>query len=79
MTTTLTVEQIRTDVADCLGEDPADIPVDENLVDHGLDSVRIMTLLERWRRDHGVEASFVDLAEKPAVDAWAALLGVTPS
>lgn len=79
MTTTLTVERIRADVADCLGEDPADIPVDENLVDHGLDSVRIMTLLERWRRDHGVEASFVDLAEKPAVDAWAALLGVVPS
>ncbi|MGY0022384.1 phosphopantetheine-binding protein [Streptomyces sp. cg35] len=73
---TLTVEQIRADVADCLGENPADIPVDENLVDHGLDSVRIMTLLERWRRDHGVTASFVDLAEKPAVDAWAALLGV---
>ncbi|MFI0239265.1 phosphopantetheine-binding protein [Streptomyces sp. NPDC016845] len=79
MTTTLTVEKIRTDVADCLGEDPAAIPVDENLVDYGLDSVRVMTLLERWRRDHGVEASFVDLAEKPAVDAWAQLLGVTPS
>ena len=76
---TLTVEQIRTDVADCLGEDPADIPVDENLVDYGLDSVRIMTLLERWRREHGVRASFVDLAEKPAVDAWAALLGVAVS
>ncbi|MYT75681.1 phosphopantetheine-binding protein [Streptomyces sp. cg28] len=76
---TLTVEQIRTDVADCLGEDPADIPVDENLVDHGLDSVRVMTLLERWRRDHGVTASFVDLAEQPAVEAWAKILGVTPS
>ncbi|GAA2341995.1 phosphopantetheine-binding protein [Streptomyces kunmingensis] len=76
---TLTLEQIRTDVADVLGEDPADIPVDENLVDHGLDSVRIMTLLERWRRDHGVSVSFVDLAEKPAVDAWAALLGVPAS
>lgn len=72
---TLTAERIRADVADCLGEDPADIPLDENLVDHGLDSVRIMTLLERWRRDHGVEASFADLAERPAVDAWAPLLG----
>lgn len=71
----LTVEQIRHDVADVLGENPADIPVDENLVDYGLDSVRVMTLLERWRREHGVRAGFADLAEQPAVEAWAALLG----
>ncbi|MEV6569232.1 phosphopantetheine-binding protein [Streptomyces kronopolitis] len=74
----LTLEQIRSDVADSLGEDPADIPLDENLVDYGLDSVRIMTLVERWRRDHGVVAAFVDLAERPAIEAWAPLLGVTP-
>ncbi|MFI2641048.1 phosphopantetheine-binding protein [Streptomyces sp. NPDC018610] len=73
----LTLEQIRADVADCLGEDPADIPDDENLVDHGLDSVRVMALLERWRRDHAVTADFADLAEQPAVEAWAALLGVS--
>ncbi|MFI6348281.1 phosphopantetheine-binding protein [Streptomyces sp. NPDC050560] len=71
----LTLDQIRRDVADSLGEDPRDIPVDENLVDYGLDSVRIMALLERWRRDHGVAAAFVDLAERPALDAWAPLLG----
>ncbi|MEU5083648.1 MULTISPECIES: phosphopantetheine-binding protein [Streptomyces] len=71
----LTVEQIRTDVADCLGEDPADIPVDENLVDYGLDSVRIMALLERWRHEHAVTAGFADLAEQPAIEAWARLLG----
>lgn len=72
----LTIEQMRADVADTLGEDPDDIPVDENLVDYGLDSVRIMMLLERWRKDHGIEASFVDLAEQPAVEAWARRLGV---
>ncbi|MFG2555998.1 phosphopantetheine-binding protein [Streptomyces sp. NPDC048581] len=72
----LTLEQIHNDVADCLGEDPADISVDENLVDHGLDSVRIMTLLERWRRAHDVEADFADLAERPAIQAWASRLGV---
>ncbi|MFH8799253.1 phosphopantetheine-binding protein [Streptomyces sp. NPDC017936] len=71
----LTVEQIRNDVADCLGEDPADIPVDEDLVDHGLDSVRVMALLEGWRRDHAVTAGFADLAERPTVEAWALLLG----
>lgn len=73
----LTLEQIRNDVADVLGEDAADIPDDENLVDYGLDSIRIMTLVERWRRDHGVETTFVDLAEQPAIEKWAPLLGVT--
>ncbi|MEU8887880.1 phosphopantetheine-binding protein [Streptomyces sp. NPDC048442] len=72
---TLTVAQIRADVADVLGEDPEDIPVDENLVDYGLDSMRIMTLVERWRRDHGITTTFVDLAEQPAIEAWAPLLG----
>ncbi|MEU2433303.1 phosphopantetheine-binding protein [Streptomyces sp. NPDC007861] len=73
----ITLEQLRSDVADCLGEDPADIPFDESLVDYGLDSVRIMTLLERWRREHGVDADFADLAEQPAINAWAPLLGAS--
>lgn len=71
---TLTLELIRHDVADALGENPADIPLDENLLDHGLDSVRIMSLLGRRRRDHGVVADFADLAEQPAIDVWAPLL-----
>jgi len=70
----LTLELIRHDVADALGEDPADIPLDENLLDYGLDSVRIMALLGRWRRDHGIEADFADLAEQPVIDVWAPLL-----
>ncbi|MGK5631813.1 phosphopantetheine-binding protein [Streptomyces sp. URMC 123] len=72
----LTLDLIRNDVADVLGEDPADLPDDENLVDYGLDSVRLMALAERWRRDHGVEVTFVDLAGRPAIEQWAALLGV---
>ncbi|MFD8692231.1 phosphopantetheine-binding protein [Streptomyces sp. NPDC059651] len=73
----LTLESIRNDVAESLGEDPADIPLDENLLDYGLDSVRIMALLGRWRRDHDVRADFADLAEQPAIEAWAPLLGVS--
>ncbi|MFJ7072213.1 phosphopantetheine-binding protein [Streptomyces sp. NPDC098781] len=72
----LTLDRIRADIADALGEDPADIPVDENLLDYGLDSVRVMALLERWRREHGVRADFADLAERPAIEAWASKLGV---
>ncbi|MFE6050672.1 phosphopantetheine-binding protein [Kitasatospora sp. NPDC056446] len=69
-----TVERIRAEVADLLGEDPADIPLDENLVDWGLDSIRLMTLAERWRAE-GADVAFVRLAERPAVEAWAELLG----
>ncbi|MER5968160.1 phosphopantetheine-binding protein [Streptomyces sp. NPDC002055] len=71
----LTFEQLRSDVADVLGEDPADIPADESLVDYGLDSIRLMTLVERWRRDHGVDVAVADLAEKPALEQWTVLLG----
>ena len=71
----LTMQQIREDVADVLGEDPADIPDDENLADYGLDSVRLMSLVERWRRDHGADITFVALAEHPAIEAWSPLLG----
>ncbi|MGW1173241.1 phosphopantetheine-binding protein [Kitasatospora sp. NPDC002543] len=69
-----TVERIRAEVADLLGEDPAEIPLDENLVDWGLDSVRLMALAGRWREE-GADVAFVQLAERPAIEAWAELLG----
>ncbi|MFE6865087.1 phosphopantetheine-binding protein [Kitasatospora sp. NPDC057692] len=71
-----TVDRIRAEVADLLGEDPADIPLDENLADWGLDSVRLMALAERWRAE-GAEVAFLQLAERPAVEAWAELLGAS--
>ncbi|MFK8849655.1 phosphopantetheine-binding protein [Streptomyces sp. Ac-502] len=73
----LTLEQLRKDVADVLGEEPADIPDDENLVDYGLDSVRLMALAGRWNRDHGIEVAVADLSEEPALEKWAVLLGAT--
>ncbi|MGA4843866.1 phosphopantetheine-binding protein [Streptomyces sp. G45] len=72
----LTFDQLREDIADVLGEDVEDIPLDENLVDYGLDSVRLMALAGRWRDAHGVRVEVADLAENPAVEEWAALLGL---
>ncbi|MFJ3234602.1 phosphopantetheine-binding protein [Streptomyces sp. NPDC086787] len=54
-----------------------DILDDENLVDYGLDSVRLMALVGRRRSAHGIDVSARDLAERPAVEEWAALLGAT--
>ena len=54
--------------------DESDEPLDdENLIDYGLDSVRMMALAARWRKVHG-DVDFVMLAKKPTIDAWWALL-----
>lgn len=73
----LTLEEMRNDIADVLGESVDDIPDDENLVDYGLDSVRLMTLVGRWRDAHGADIAVADLAERPAIEEWAVLLKVT--
>ncbi|MBK0081950.1 isochorismatase [Kosakonia sp. S58] len=54
--------------------DESDEPLDdENLIDYGLDSVRMMALAARWRKVHG-DIDFVTLAKNPTIDAWWALL-----
>ncbi|MFB7852088.1 phosphopantetheine-binding protein [Streptomyces sp. NPDC056053] len=73
----LTLQQMREDIADILGESVDDIPDDENLVDYGLDSIRLMALVGRWREAHGIDIAVADLAERPAVETWAELLRAT--
>ena len=54
--------------------DESDEPMDdENLIDYGLDSVRMMALAARWRKVHS-DIDFVMLAKNPTIDAWWALL-----
>ncbi|SCC07395.1 isochorismatase [Kosakonia oryziphila] len=54
--------------------DESDEPLDdENLIDYGLDSVRMMALAARWRKVHS-DIDFIMLAKKPTIDAWWALL-----
>lgn len=72
----LTAAQIRADVAALLHRWPNEISDDEDLLDAGLDSVRLMTLLEGWR-EAGAEITFVELAERPTLGAWLQLLTST--
>jgi bifunctional isochorismate lyase/aryl carrier protein len=46
---------------------------DDNLIDYGLDSVQVMTLIGDWQR-LGLDVSFAELARQPSLDAWLALL-----
>lgn len=71
--TAFTVERVRADAAHILAEPAEDIDPAESLFDRGMDSVRMMSLMEQWRAA-GVEVDFADLAEQPTVDAWVALL-----
>lgn len=51
-----------------------DLPADdENLIDYGLDSVRMMALAARWRQAIPT-MDFITLAKTPTFDAWWTLL-----
>lgn len=65
----LTIDQIRGDVAELLYLDPSDVDDTANLLTEGLDSVRILMLVERWR-NAGAKIDFMQLAEAPTLLAW---------
>lgn len=70
----LDIDRLRHDVAVALDVDPADILDTDNLVDHGLDSIRLMLLVQRWH-EAGVSVTFDALAARPELRHWAALVG----
>ncbi|WP_196484924.1 isochorismatase family protein [Burkholderia stagnalis] len=65
--------EIAAQVARSLRVPVASLRAGDNLLDAGLDSVRMMTLVEMWRAA-GYDVTFVQLAEQPTLDAWARLL-----
>ncbi|MFI6980996.1 amino acid adenylation domain-containing protein [Embleya sp. NPDC050154] len=69
----LTVEDVRRDVAEMLGVAPESLSDGDDLIAHGLDSLRLMRLAGGWRRA-GARVTFADLATAPTVGAWVALL-----
>ncbi|MCP3144861.1 isochorismatase family protein [Pyxidicoccus xibeiensis] len=69
----LSRNRIREEVGELLQVPLAELGEEENLLERGLDSIRIMTLVERWR-NAGAELTFVDLAERPTLKEWFALL-----
>ncbi|TDD79238.1 non-ribosomal peptide synthetase [Actinomadura rubrisoli] len=66
----LTWEELRAALADVLGE-PAE--AGDNLIELGMDSIRLMQLTGRLRR-RGIEVRFAELAERPTLAGWWDLL-----
>ncbi|WP_164021048.1 isochorismatase family protein [Pyxidicoccus trucidator] len=69
----LSRRKIREDVAELLQQSAEELGEEENLLERGLDSIRIMSLVERWR-SAGTEVTFVELAERPTLSDWFTLL-----
>ncbi len=67
--TALTLERMRADVAGMLGESPEDIQDDENLMDLGLDSMRVLGLVLAWGNT-GIPLEFSHLAEHATLGGW---------
>jgi len=71
--TALTLARMRADVAEMLGEAPEDISTEENLMDLGLDSMRVLGLVLAWGNT-GIALEFSHLAEHTTLRAWWAVV-----
>lgn len=69
----LSLAAMKRHIADSLSVSLDDIGNDDNLMYLGLDSIRLMTLLEKWR-EMGADVSFAELAETASVGDWWALI-----
>lgn len=66
-------QTVRDEVAELLGVLPDALDPTADLIASGLDSIRMMSLSGRWRKQ-GINLGFADLAANPTVEAWIALV-----
>lgn len=66
----VTRDRIIGDIAEILDVPATEITDDTNVLEIGLDSVRLMSLIERWRAAGAVRADLVSLAADPVVGSW---------
>lgn len=71
-------EDIRNTVAGLLDVGADSISDTDNLIRHGLDSIRMMKLAGAWRRA-GLDVTFRKLAEDPTVERWHEILATVPA
>jgi len=73
----VSADAIRAQVADALGIDASEIDDDVDLVSLGLDSLRLMTLTNSWRKA-GIKVHFSALVLDPTVAAISQILETAP-
>lgn len=66
-------QTVRDEVAELLGVSPDTVDPDADLIASGLDSIRMMSLSGRWRKQ-GINVGFAALAANPTVAAWIELV-----
>ncbi|MFT3662968.1 MAG: phosphopantetheine-binding protein [Gordonia sp. (in: high G+C Gram-positive bacteria)] len=69
-TSTLDRERIVADLAEALDVPAEQLTDDVNVLDLGLDSVRLMSLIERWRAAGALRADIAVLAADPVIGSW---------
>ncbi len=65
----LTLERMRTDVARMIEATPDEVGDHDDLMDLGLDSMRLLGLVMRWG-ETGIPLEFSDLAEHATLHGW---------
>gem|GEM_PF-201552 len=68
--TVLSKKRVVSDIAELLDVAPEELTDDTNLLDAGLDSIRLMSLVEKWRTAGSPGADVVTLASEPVVGVW---------
>ncbi|MFI6866085.1 phosphopantetheine-binding protein [Nocardia sp. NPDC050406] len=63
-------QRVIDDVAAALGVSADELTDETNLLDAGLDSVRIMSLVEKWRAAGYEHVDFPSLAADPVLGSW---------
>ena len=66
---TFTLEQMRADVARVLREDPQAIGLDDNLMDWGLDSMRLLNLILAWN-EAGLQLDLTEIGAETSLNGW---------
>ncbi|MFF5447659.1 amino acid adenylation domain-containing protein [Streptomyces sp. NPDC012888] len=69
----LSIDDLRRVVTDLLGSDAEPVGDQVNLIELGLDSLKLMRIADRFRRA-GMDVGFADLARRPTLAAWGTLL-----
>jgi mycobactin phenyloxazoline synthetase len=73
----LSRDEIRSTVADQLGCPATEVADHDDLIQLGLNSIRMMALAGGWRK-RGASVTFAELAASPTIDSWYGLLGTDP-